>query len=170
MFHYHNGDQYPEGLLQFFGIEGFLTADHLWTPDDFRAWITKNYRQTCRKVTTFPNGFSIDSHAESDEPAEPEDLGEAGQPRICYTDGCITDYSYVFTHRHVPGRKQKDGTRPYLERNWVTVWNYQKLIFDGTPRQFLTFCRKRIKPQILPADQQAFSEIGKVLQASLRKA
>ena len=50
---------------------------------------------------------AIDTHTETDTPAEPEDLGEGGQPKIYYTDGFTTDYSYVFTHNLVPGRKQK---------------------------------------------------------------
>jgi hypothetical protein len=164
LFHYHNGDQYPEGLLQFFGIEDFLTIDRLWTPEDFTSWIRKNYRKACRKVTTLGNGMSIDAHAETDEPAEPEDLGEDGQPKIFYTGGFITDYSYVFTHRHFPGRKHKDGTRPYRQRNWVSVWNYERLIFNGTAKNFLRFCQKRAKPQIVPADQATFSTVGTALQ------
>jgi hypothetical protein len=71
LFHYHNGDQHPEGLLQWFGIESFLTLDRLWTPGDFRDWIQANYKVACRKVTKFPNGVTIDAHAESDTPAEP---------------------------------------------------------------------------------------------------
>jgi hypothetical protein len=43
----------------------------------------------------------------------------------------------------VPGRKQKDGSRRLIERNWMTVWNYKKLIFDGSARKFLAFCQKR---------------------------
>jgi hypothetical protein len=168
LFHYHNGDQYPEGLLQFFGLEDFLAADHLWTPEDFRFWIERNYRRPCRKITTLPNGVTIDSHAESDEPAEPENLGEGGQPKVFYTDGFPTDYSYVFTHRFVPGRRRKDGTRPCTQRNWVSVWHYKRLIFDGSPERFLAYCRKRVEPRILPADQQAFAAVGSALHAALR--
>src|SRR5438132_8063918 len=85
LFHYHNGDQYPEGLLQFFGIEEFLRIPHLWTPEDFRAWIRKNYKVPCRKVTALGNGVMLDAHADTDEPAEPDDLGEGGQPRVYFT-------------------------------------------------------------------------------------
>jgi hypothetical protein len=167
LFHYHNGDQYPEGLLQFFGLEAFLTSDHLWTPEDFRAWIRTNYRCACRRVTTLGSGMSIDAHAESDVPAEPEDLGEGGQPRIVYTDGFLTDYSYVFTHQLVRGRKRKDGTRPLRGQNWVTVWNWNRLIFDGSAEKFLRFCQKLVEPKILPAEQAAFSSVGEALRAAL---
>lgn len=96
LFHYHNGDQYPEGLLLFYGIEEFLSIKRPWTPDDFRSWISKNYREAGRQVTQLAGGMSLDMHCETDIPAEPEDLGDGGQPRIYYTDGFITDYSYVF--------------------------------------------------------------------------
>jgi len=94
---------------------------------------------------------TIDAHAETDDPAEPEDLGEGGQPKIYYTDGFKTDYSYVFSQEYKPGRKQKDGTRRYEKHNWVSVWDYNKLMFDGTPQRFLRFCQKRVKPKIIPA-------------------
>src|SRR5438874_1458057 len=81
LFHYHNGDQYPEGLLQWFGIEKFLTINRLWTPDDFRSWIRENYRKAGRQVTPLGNGLSIDAYTLTDEPAEAEDFGEGGQPK-----------------------------------------------------------------------------------------
>jgi hypothetical protein len=167
LFHYHNGDQYPEGLLQFFGVETFLTLDHLWTADDFRDWIRQNYRQACRKITKLGNGMTIDAHAETDDPAEPQDLGEGGQPKIYYTNGFTTDYSYVFTDEYVPGRKKKDGSRPYVQRNWVTVWNYKRLIFDGSARRFLAFCRKRVQPKIVPAEIALRTSVGTALQSAL---
>src|SRR5450631_2180040 len=134
LFHYHNGDQYPEGLLQYFGLADFLAIDHLWTPDDFRVWIRHNYTVACRKVTRLGNGMAIDAHAQSDIPAEAVDLGEGGQPKVFYTDGFATDYSYVFTHRHVFGRLRKDGDRRCTRQNWVSVWNYKQLIFDGSAK------------------------------------
>lgn len=166
LFHYHNGDQYPEGLLQFYGLEGFLTLDHLWTPDDFRAWISGNYRTACRKIATLPNGIKIDMHAETDDPAEPDDLGEGGQPKIFYTDGFLTDYTYVFTHRSVPGRKRKDGTRPYKECNWVRAWNWDRLIFSGSAKRFLTFCGKRVQPTIVPAEVSLKGSIDAALASA----
>jgi len=163
LFHYHNGDQYPEGLLQFFGIEEFLSLPQPWTPEDFRSWIRKNYRKPCRQITTFANGITLDAHAESEEPAEPEDLGEGGQPKVYYTDGFVTDYSYVFTHHDVFGRKRKDGSRVSREQNWVTVWHWEKLLFDGNAKKFLTFLRKRVKPAVLPPDVAAFSAVTSAL-------
>lgn len=163
LFHYHNGDQYPEGLLQFFGIEAFLTLDRLWTPDDFRSWIRTNYRRSCRQVTQLANGVSIDSHAETNDPAEPEDLGENGQPRIYYTDGFATDYSYLFTHHYVYGRKRKDGTRPFDPVNWVSVWNFKKLVFDGSAKRFLRSCEKRVQPRVVPGESASFSAVSAAL-------
>lgn len=165
LFHYHNGDQYPEGLLQFFGIEEFLRLPRLWTPDDFRIWIRANYRVPCRKITTLGNGLTLDTHAESEEPAEPEDLGEAGQPKIFYTDGFITDYSYVFTHHGAYGRRRKDGDRPYTCVNWVTAWRWNKLIFDGRATQFLKFLQKRVRPVALPGDVAAVSTVTSLLSS-----
>lgn len=163
LFHYHNGDQYPEGLLQFFGIEEFLGISHLWTPEDFRAWIRKNYKKPCRKLTKMPNGMVLDAHAETDESAEPEDLGEGGQPRIYYTDGFITDFSYVFTHHPMPKRRRKDGTREFQSMNWVSVWQFQRLIFDGTAARFLRFAEKRVEPRVLPGEVAAFSAVASAL-------
>lgn len=134
LFHYHNGDQSPEGLLTFFGIEEFLSIADSWTPDDFRAWIAGQYRVAGREVITLPNGLAIDSHCDSEEPAQPEDLGEGGQPRIYYTDGFITDYSYVFT---------VDSFKRGRTANRVLAWNWDRRIFNGSARQFLTFCRKQ---------------------------
>ncbi|CAN5432883.1 hypothetical protein BH10PLA2_BH10PLA2_25030 [soil metagenome] len=155
LFHYHNGDQYPEGLLQYFGIEAFLTIDRLWTPDDFCTWIRGNYREACRKITTLPNGLTISAHAESDKPTEPEDLGEGGQPKIFYTGCFVTDFSYVFTHGLKLGRKRKDGSRRHEELNWVKAWDWDELIFDGPASKFRTFCQKRVKQEIIPGDVAA---------------
>jgi hypothetical protein len=85
-------------------------------------------------------------------------------PRIFYTDGFITDYSYVFTRHAAPGRRRKDGSRSLREKNWVSVWHWKRLIFDGTAERFLAFCRRRVKPAILPPDQQAFSAAGDALK------
>lgn len=169
LFHYHNGDQYPEGLLQYFGIEEFLSLPGLWTPDDFRGWIRKNYRVATRKVTTFANGVTIDQHAEGDEPAEPEDLGEGGQPKIFYTDGFLTDYSYVFTHRSVRGRTRKDGTALHRLQNWVVAWDSSERIFDGSAKRFLTFLQKRVKPAVLPPDAALFGDLSAALATRLGK-
>ncbi len=130
LFHYHNGDQYPEGLLCFYGLESFLTVDRPWTPEDFRGWIQANYTVPGRAVTKLANGLSVDRQITTDQPAEPEDLGEGGQPRIYFTDGFITDYSYEFEVRS--------------GQNHVTVWNWDQRVFRGTARRFLSYCRRRM--------------------------
>lgn len=159
LFHYHNGDQYPEGLLCFFGIDEFLSIKRPWTPDDFRDWIAKNYRILGRKVVPCPNGLAIDMLCETEQPAEPEDLGEGGQPRIYYTEGFITDYSYVFTvDRFKRGRAC----------NRVIAWNWGRRIFDGSAQQFLTFCRKRAAArQLSPLPQHSEDAIKEKVFTSL---
>lgn len=139
LFHYHNGDQYPAGLLCFYGIEPFLTLDHPWTPEDFRPWIATTYRKAGRAITTLPNGMKIDRYAETDEPAEPVDLGEGGQPRIHFTDGFLTDYSYVF-------HSGANGTRP---DDRVTVWEWDELVFSGSASAFLAYCKSEAKESSL---------------------
>jgi len=136
LFHYHNGDQYPAGLLTFFGIEAFLSIRRPWTPDDFRSWIGQHYRMAGRKTVTLSNGLTIDSHCDTNEPAEPEDLGEDGQPRIYYTGGFVTDYSYVFS---------LDGFKRGATANRVLAFKWDRRVFKGSARQFLTYCRKEAK-------------------------
>ncbi|CAN5210081.1 hypothetical protein BH10PLA2_BH10PLA2_39610 [soil metagenome] len=97
----------------------------------------------------------MNAHAESDKPAEPEDLGEDGQPKVFYTGCFITDFPYVFTHALKLGRKRKDGSSRDEEVNWVTAWSWNELIFDGPAAKFLTFCQKRVKQEIIPGDVAA---------------
>ena len=60
-----------------------------------------------------------DLYCKENYPDDPIDnLGEGGQPKVYYTDGFITDYSYVF------------------EPEAVTVWNWKDLIFEGTRKEF----------------------------------
>lgn len=73
LFFYHNGDQYPEGLRDYFNVIDFVKEE--WTQANFKKWIRKNYK----------------AHDE-----DIEDLGEDGQPKIYYTGSSITDYSYIF--------------------------------------------------------------------------
>jgi hypothetical protein len=118
LFHYHNGDQYPDGLVDYFGIRELCAIDRLWTPDDFKAWIRNNYTEATRRITNFANGMSIDAHAQTDVPAETEAVE---QPCIYYTGSFITDYSYVFTHSFQTGRKRKDGSRQLKDVNYRPV-------------------------------------------------
>ena len=100
LFAYHNGDQYPSGLRDCFNVLD-LVAEKI-TPERFAAWIKINY----------PN-------------SKLEDLGEGGQPKVYYTDGFITDYSYVF------------------EPEEVSVWCWKKLIFEGTRKKFINWIKKQ---------------------------
>jgi len=158
LFHYHNGDQYPEGLLVFYGLGEFLSIRRPWTAADFRTWIRTNYRQPGRQVTQLAGGLTLDSHCDTDVPAEPEDLGEGGQPRVYFTDGFPTDYSYVFQ------------VSPWKRRapNRVTVWNWDRRIFAGSAGQLLTFCRKRAaKRGIVPLAQHSEHALLDLVAAKL---
>ena len=68
---YHNGDQYPLGIRDFYRVLDF-TEDKPWTPAKFKTWTKRVYEM------------------------EPVDLGEGGQPKIFYENGHIVDYTYVF--------------------------------------------------------------------------
>lgn len=169
LFHYHNGDQYPEGLVDYFGVRDFCGIDRLWTPDDFRDWIRNNYTEACRRITTAPNGMTIDAHAQSDIPAEPEAIE---QPCIYYTGSFITDYSYVFTHSFKPGRKRKDGSRSYRTVNYVYAYNWAKLIFEGTPKDFLRWVEKKRDPEphLMPPDQSVKASVERAITAAVAPA
>lgn len=97
LFYYHNGDQYPIGLRDFYNVLDFINKgiEHKGlTAEMFKKWILKNYDNS------------------------PVDLGIGGQPKIYYTDGFITDYSYVF------------------EENKVAVWEWDKKIFGDDLKKF----------------------------------
>lgn len=76
VYHYHNGDQYPQGLRDSFNVLDFFQEKE-WTPETFRKWVKQNY--------------SDDFDKEYPEPVE------ISHPCIYYDNaGFITDYSYVF--------------------------------------------------------------------------
>lgn len=106
LFYYRNGDQYPEGLRDHFNVLRLLSEPI--TPDRFRDWIRKNYSEGKEKATV-------------------DDLGEGGQPKIYYTDGFITDYSYVFC---------PDGRDNFL------AYQFQDKIFQGTREEMADWFRK----------------------------
>lgn len=147
LFHYHNGDQYPSGLRDFYGIMDFLKIDHLWTPEDFKNWISENYKVYQRVRKGNKNGVSIEYNKATKIPAKVKNLGEGGQPKIYYTDGFITDYSYVFTHENQKVRqtiKEKENkTQRFEEVNWVKAWNWNKLVFDGSTKKAIKWFEKQ---------------------------
>ena len=103
LFHYQNGDQYPTGLKDIYNVIDFINSD--WTPEAFKEWIRSNYN------------------------VEVNDLGIGGQPKIYYTDGFITDYSYVFDANHGEGR--------------ILVYNWAKNIFEGNKKEFVKWLNKQ---------------------------
>jgi len=51
------------------------------------------------------------------------------QPKIYYTDGFTTDYSYIFDAAN-------------MEPN-ILVYNWSDKIFDGTAKEFITWIKKQ---------------------------
>lgn len=99
LFHYWNGDQYPRGLRDFYKVLTFIDGD--WSIDSFKKWIHDNY--------------------EGSMPSEVK------QPKIYYTDGFITDYSYIF--------EKRDKS--------IKVFEWDKKIFDGDAKRFTQWIKKQ---------------------------
>jgi len=100
LFVYHNGDQYPTGLRNNYNV--LELVKETITIERFKKWVAENYRDD-----------------------KLEDLGEGGQPKIYYTDGFITDYSYVF------------------EPEEISVWNWKDKIFEGSRKKFINWIKKQ---------------------------
>lgn len=95
LFFYWNGDQYPSGLLEVYNVLELVSETI--TRERFTEWAEKNYDR--------PNVQDID------------------QPKIYYTDGYITDYSYVF------------------EPEEVTVWEWEEVAFKGNREEFIKWIK-----------------------------
>lgn len=100
LFVYHDGDQYPSGIRDHFHVLDFTSGD--FTPERFKDWVKTNYGQTPRSVA---------------------------QPKIYYTDGFITDYSYVFDAG--------------MSEPTVMVYEWDKQIFKGNPDKFKKWIEKQ---------------------------
>lgn len=100
LFFYHNGDQYPSGLKDYFGVLE-LVKEKI-TPERFKKWIKKYYK------------------------GKVKDLGAGGQPKVCYTNGFLTDYTYVFT-----------------ADDDVVVWNFYDKIFEGKRTEFIKWIKQQ---------------------------
>lgn len=124
LFHYHNGDQYPSGIRDSYNVLDLVKEEI--TPERFKEWIKNNYKEYKRvRQGSKKSGMSIEFNQETEIPSEAEDLGEGGQPKIYFTDGFITDYSYVF------------------EPDEVSVWNWKELIFEGSRKKFIAWIKKQ---------------------------
>jgi len=99
LFFYWNGDQYPQGIRDFYHVLDFINSD--WSIKAFKTWIANNYE----------NGK----------------VKNIIQPKIYYTDGFITDYSYVFEN----------------SSKTIKVFNWDKKIFDGNIKEFTTWIKKQ---------------------------
>lgn len=97
LFFYYNGDQYPSGLRDCFDVLELVSEPI--TRERFTEWAEKNYEGVKVKSIT--------------------------QPKVYYTDGFITDYSYVF------------------EENDIKVWEWDKPIFTGTRKEFISWIKKQ---------------------------
>ena len=70
---YHNGDQYPMGLVKFYNIMELFKDENGISKDNFISWLTKNYSEDIKYIKTLAT------------------------PCIYYDDcSMITDWSYVF--------------------------------------------------------------------------
>jgi len=67
-FFYWNGDQYPQGIRDYYNVLDFINSD--MSQEAFEKWAKTNYE-----------GIEIET---------------VDQPKIYYTGWFITDYSYVF--------------------------------------------------------------------------
>ena len=100
-FHFWLDDQSPSGLRDRFNLLSFAEND--WTPENFAKWVRENYKQ------------------------EPMDLGLGGQPRIYYTNGFVTHYSYVFE----------------IGEERALVWKWAELVFKGNKQEFIDWLKKQ---------------------------
>lgn len=99
LFIYQNGDQYPSGIRDGYNVMQFIDSD--WSIEAFNKWIYDNYdKRKPKKVS---------------------------QPKVYYTDGFITDYSYVFDR----------------EYKSIKVWCWEELIFTGDSKKFKTWIAKQ---------------------------
>jgi hypothetical protein len=97
LYFYWNGDQYPSGLREIYNVLDLVKEPI--TRKSFTEWASKNYQGKKPKSIT--------------------------QPKVYYTDGFITDYSYVF------------------EDESVKVWEWDKIVFSGTRAEFISWIKKQ---------------------------
>lgn len=122
LYFYWNGDQYPTGVRDTYNALE-LVKNGRPTPEQFKKWAKENY-----------------------DDIEVEDLGQGGQPRVYYSDGFITDYTYVFSH------------------HGVMVWCYAVLIFDGKYEEF-----KRWLKNVKREDNELWDDLIREQQKIQRK-
>jgi hypothetical protein len=127
---YWNGDQYPSGLRDCYGIREWLSDAKAFTPEGFTHWIAKNYheqRTVCQPARISHPAIYLD------------------------TAGFPTDYSYVFTVGGLAERlpqttaEKAQNTHKLRWLSSVTVYQWDKRIFQGTVARFLTWLNKRPK-------------------------
>lgn len=117
LFHYWNGGQYPQGLRDHYNLLDFVEGE--WTPESFSRWIERNY-----------------------DGQKPEDLGEGGQPKVYYTHGFITDYTYVF---QVSAIVADENGKEVGKGRKVIVWRWADKIFQGDDKEFARWLKKKKK-------------------------
>jgi len=99
LFVYHNGDQYPQGIRDIYNVLDFIESE--MTIEDFKKWIKDNY--------------------------DGEQIEEIDQPKIYYTDGFITDYSYIFD--------------TMSDNIYVYCWSNK--VFDGNKDEFIKWIKEQ---------------------------
>lgn len=103
---YHNGDQYPSGIRDHYHVQQFIDSN--WTVEAFDKWYKDNY---------------------NDDFSDPDSPEWVDQPKVYFTGGFITDYSYVFDYS--------------FNEHKVYVWNWAKLIFEGTDKEFIQWLERQ---------------------------
>lgn len=126
LYHYHNGDQYPCGIRDFYHVLDFTNGD--WSIESFKKWLGDNYTEPRTIRMTAPKtGITVESNwNESDIPAKARIIN---YPCIYYDDGgFITDYSYIF-----------DAS---LDKK-VMVYEWADKVFEGNPEEFEKWIKKQ---------------------------
>lgn len=112
LYHYQNGDQYPQGIRDYFNVLDLLKD---FTPKGFKKWLGDNYTIQAPRA----QGNLINNYADTEIPAKPRLQNHT-------TIGDLTDYTYVFNSNY---------EADYMS-NTIQVYNWDKQIFDGSLEEF----------------------------------
>lgn len=122
LYWYHNGDQYPRGLREFYGIVKWLKNPDKFNKDGFTEWLAKNYFEYKSVAYTNPKTKMtlVDNWVKTEKIAKPE------QKHFVTIDG-FTDYNYVF-----------NGVTGI-----ITAYSWAKPIFEGTREEFIKWIKEQ---------------------------
>ena len=113
LYHYHNGDQYPDGIRDCYNLLDWISKKDDFNVKGFTKWLADNYVEVKRMRVS--NGeTSMEYNEDTDTPVKPTN-------KKFVTIDKFTDYGYVF-----------DSTN-----DRVTVYSWGKSIFEGTRPEFV---------------------------------